>query len=81
MNLLYLVFPPFWFLGTLILFSSLQAPADWEPTKTPEERDALVQDYRLTEVRWAKRCLFAMLGLLLVIAVAVAAAVSISQLT
>lgn len=75
------VFPPFWLLGSFILMSSPKAPEGWEPTKTAEERAALIAAFRKAEVRWAKRCLFALLGLLLVVAIVVAASVSIVKMT
>lgn len=66
-----LVFPPFWLFGVLILLSPLTAPADFHPSKPESERQELVQLMRRAEVRWAKRCLWALLGLLSVVAIIV----------
>jgi len=68
------VFPIFWILGSIILCVPLRAPADWEPTKTTEERAELIAHMRQTEKKWAKRCLIAFVSLIvfiLIIAVAV----------
>ncbi|EPQ53537.1 hypothetical protein GLOTRDRAFT_45136 [Gloeophyllum trabeum ATCC 11539] len=65
------LFPPFWIIGTLILFLSLSAPAEWHAEKPEMERQELLNIMRRTEVRWAKRCAFALVLLLLVVGVAV----------
>jgi len=59
------VFPLFWLFGIAILFSPLTAPADFEPTKSEAERQELVRIMREAEMKWAKRCGWALLVLLL----------------
>ncbi|KAH7882487.1 hypothetical protein F5I97DRAFT_1910761 [Phlebopus sp. FC_14] len=58
------LFPPFWILGAVILLSPLTAPADFEPSKPEAERQQLVYIMRKAEVRWAKRCAWVLLCLL-----------------
>jgi hypothetical protein len=58
--LLMYLFPPFWILGVIILFSPLKATDDWETEKTEEERTMLLERMREAEVKWARRCLVAM---------------------
>jgi hypothetical protein len=68
------VFPIFWILGSIILCVPLRAPAEWEPTKTAEERAELIAHMRQTEKKWAKRCLIALssfIVLVLIIALAI----------
>ncbi|KAH9943519.1 hypothetical protein B0H21DRAFT_695578 [Amylocystis lapponica] len=69
------LFPLFWLAGSLILVSSLRAPAEWEIEKTEAEREQLIADMRRMEVKWAKRCLLALSVLLLAIAVVVVSVV------
>ncbi|KAI0827104.1 hypothetical protein BC628DRAFT_1318960 [Trametes gibbosa] len=64
------LFPLFWVAGAFILLSPLQAPSDWETTKPEYERQEIIESMRRTEVKWAKRCLFA-LGLTTIIVAAV----------
>ncbi|KAI3597848.1 hypothetical protein WG66_012545 [Moniliophthora roreri] len=75
------LFPPFWILGAWILFTPLHAPdADqstpngWLPEKTEAERAAIISTLRKAELKWAWRCLFA---LLIVSAFAIAAGITI----
>lgn len=65
------VFPPFWVIGAIILVSPLKAPADFEPTKSENERQELVQIMRDAEIKWAKRSAWALLILLVVIGIIV----------
>ena len=58
------VFPPFWILGAIILIYPLTAPPDFEPTKSEMERRQLMQIIRNAELRWAKRCTWALVALL-----------------
>lgn len=44
------IFPLFWFVGIFILSSSLNAPENWEETKTEDERRELLAVLRATEV-------------------------------
>jgi hypothetical protein len=76
-----LVFPPFWIFGALILLSPLREPptssADapaWMPEKTEAERQQIIAEIRTVEVKWAKRCLWAILVLIIVSAIAAVSA-------
>ncbi|KAI0371223.1 hypothetical protein BV20DRAFT_1120645 [Pilatotrama ljubarskyi] len=69
------LFPLFWVAGAFILLSPLQAPADWEATKPEYERQELIESMRRTEVKWAKRCLVALLVTIVVVAAVVLTAV------
>ncbi|CAK5268821.1 unnamed protein product [Mycena citricolor] len=79
------LFPPFWIMGVFILFSPLRAPPPtsvsdsdvecaWLPEKTDAERQVIIERLRVAELKWAKRCLYALIALLLA-AVAIAIAV------
>ncbi|KAJ7284575.1 hypothetical protein C8J57DRAFT_1288912 [Mycena rebaudengoi] len=67
------LFPPFWIMGVLILFSPLRAPEPantpgaWLPEKTEAERQLLIQRMRTVELKWARRCLYALLALIHII--------------
>jgi len=69
------LFPPFWLMGIVILCSELRPTQDWETGKTEAQKARLLAEMRLTEVKWAKRCVWALLALTLVIATIVVAAV------
>ncbi|KAJ3515796.1 hypothetical protein NMY22_g14355 [Coprinellus aureogranulatus] len=66
---IYAVFPPFWVLGAFILFSPLREPPAsdgspvWMPEKTEAERRLIIRKMREVEVKWSKRCIYALLGL------------------
>ncbi|TRM64420.1 hypothetical protein BD626DRAFT_491755 [Schizophyllum amplum] len=73
------LFPLFWIIGSCILLTPLTAPAApsdedveaaWMPEKTAEERARIVAHIRSVEVKWAKRCLYAFIALILLGAVA-----------
>ncbi|KAG6918646.1 hypothetical protein DXG01_012765 [Tephrocybe rancida] len=71
------LFPPFWIMGAWILLSPLRAPSDdldveggWMADKTETERARVIEEMRKTEIRWAKRCLWALIVLVLIGAVA-----------
>ncbi|KAH0840321.1 hypothetical protein J3R83DRAFT_1334 [Lanmaoa asiatica] len=66
------LFPPFWILGAIILMFPLTAPADFEPSKSGTERQQLVEIIRDTELRWARRCAWALLALLVLAGVVAA---------
>ncbi|KAH8097010.1 hypothetical protein BXZ70DRAFT_895291 [Cristinia sonorae] len=70
------LFPLFWFAGIIVLISPLNAPENWEPTKTEAERQELIELLRRTERKWAKRCLWASLILSVIAGVITAIAVS-----
>ncbi|KAJ7165285.1 hypothetical protein C8R46DRAFT_1035881 [Mycena filopes] len=63
------LFPPFWIMGILILFSPLRAPTEeagaWLPEKTEAERQCIIQRIRVEELKWARKCLYALLLLIL----------------
>ncbi|KAJ6577443.1 hypothetical protein B0H19DRAFT_1019905 [Mycena capillaripes] len=69
------LFPPFWIMGVIILLSPLRAPpaatpsAAWLPEKTDAERQVIIDRMRTAELKWAKRCLYALVALVLVAAV------------
>ncbi len=69
------MFPLFWLAGALILLSPLRAPSDWEEEKPESERAELIESMRRTEVRWARRCLVALVVFVLAVAAAVLCAV------
>ncbi|KAG6848029.1 hypothetical protein H0H93_004068 [Arthromyces matolae] len=71
------LFPPFWIIGAWILWSPLRAPSSdsdaelaWMADKTEFERERVIADMRKAEVRWALRCLWALLILILLGAIA-----------
>lgn len=51
----------------MILLSPLSAPTDWEAGKPAQEREELIASMRRTEVKWARRCLVALLVFCLVV--------------
>ena len=55
------MFPLFWLAGSLILLSPLRAPEDWESSKPEYERQELIESMRRTEIKWARRCLGALI--------------------
>ncbi|KAG6857209.1 hypothetical protein H0H87_007628 [Tephrocybe sp. NHM501043] len=66
------LFPPFWIMGVWILLSPLRAPSNdadveggWMADKTEAERARVIEEMRKTEIRWAKRCLWALITLVL----------------
>ncbi|RPD62777.1 hypothetical protein L227DRAFT_584938 [Lentinus tigrinus ALCF2SS1-6] len=66
------LFPLFWLAGSLILLSPLRAPEDWETSKPEFERQELIESMRRTELKWARRCLVALIiSTLLILAIAI----------
>lgn len=64
------LFPFFWLAGAFILVNPLQLPTadeNWEPGKTEEEKAALLDLLRKTELKWARRCLAAVALLIVAI--------------
>ncbi|KIJ23350.1 hypothetical protein M422DRAFT_133104, partial [Sphaerobolus stellatus SS14] len=59
-------FFPFWLVGIYILFSPLKMTEDWESGKTEHEKMYQYIIIRRTELKWARRCLLATYGLLVV---------------
>lgn len=64
-------FPFFWIVGIAIIFSPLRSTHEWETGKSEEERQRLLAEMRVSELKWAKRCLYAMVALLVLIMVLV----------
>ncbi|THV04428.1 hypothetical protein K435DRAFT_746813 [Dendrothele bispora CBS 962.96] len=64
------LFPPFWILGSLVLIAPLRPytdsaptsalPTSWLPEKTEGARHQITRRLRKVELKWAKRCLFAL---------------------
>ncbi|KAI9065628.1 hypothetical protein FKP32DRAFT_1567575 [Trametes sanguinea] len=73
------LFPLFWLAGAIILLSPLQAPADWESSKPEYERQEMIESMRRTEVKWAKRCLIALLITVLLVAAIATTAVLVMR--
>lgn len=73
------VFPLFWFAGILTLLSPLNAPENWEPTKTEAERKELMECLRKTERKWAMRCLLAFMTFAIVVSVIASIAVGVMK--
>ena len=57
-------------MGIAILLSPLKPTPEWEMGKTREERIALLTRLRNEELKWARRCLWATLILLALLAAA-----------
>lgn len=51
----------------MILLSPLSAPADWEAGKSAMEREEMIASMRRAEVKWARRCVLALLVFSLVV--------------
>lgn len=62
-------------MGVIILLSPLRAPpaatpsAAWLPEKTDAERQVIIDRMRNAELKWAKRCLYALVTLVFAAAV------------
>ncbi|KAI6042389.1 hypothetical protein EDC04DRAFT_2512790, partial [Pisolithus marmoratus] len=69
-------FPLFWAIGVYFIFAPMRVSPDWEQGKTEAEREKILSDLRQTEMKWAKRCLWALLSffvcmILIIVAVVV----------
>ncbi|KAF8896580.1 hypothetical protein BD779DRAFT_1496677 [Infundibulicybe gibba] len=65
------LFPPFWVMGAFIMMSPLRAPPStpssaWLPEKTEEEREAIIATLRAAELKWARRCLWALIVFIMI---------------
>ncbi|KZT25079.1 hypothetical protein NEOLEDRAFT_1045037, partial [Neolentinus lepideus HHB14362 ss-1] len=60
------LFPPIWLVGIFILCTQLRPTPEWEAGKTPEECSRLLLEARKAEVKWARRCLWALSALLVI---------------
>ncbi|KAG5653014.1 hypothetical protein H0H81_002707 [Sphagnurus paluster] len=74
------LFPPFWIMGAWILFSPLRIPSDvtdpegqWMAEKSEIERQHILDRMRSAEIRWARRCLWAIIVFILVAVAGIAA--------
>jgi hypothetical protein len=54
-------------MGVAILLSPLRPTPEWELGKSQEEQVRILNVLRRTELKWAKRCLWATLTLLVVL--------------
>jgi hypothetical protein len=68
-------------IGTIILFSTLNAPTGWHPEKTDLERQQLLVNIRDAERLWARRCAYALAVLAVFITIAVAVALAVLRRT
>ncbi|EMD40084.1 hypothetical protein CERSUDRAFT_92580 [Gelatoporia subvermispora B] len=73
------LFPLFWIAGALILLSPPREPEEWASTKTEAERKELMEIMRRSEIKWAKRCLFASCLLALIVVVIVLTAILVMR--
>ncbi|KAG1720402.1 hypothetical protein EDB19DRAFT_574011 [Suillus lakei] len=64
-------FPIFWIVGVAIIFSPLRPTPEWETGKSEGERQRLLAEMRASELKWAKRCLYAIVALLVLVIVLV----------
>ncbi|KAI9453808.1 hypothetical protein HD554DRAFT_2031691 [Boletus coccyginus] len=55
-------FPLFWAVGVYFLFAPMRVTGDWQSDKTEEEKEKMLSEMREAEVKWAKRCLWALLS-------------------
>ncbi|KAI6000050.1 hypothetical protein EDD15DRAFT_2236413 [Pisolithus albus] len=55
-------FPLFWAIGVYFMFAPMRVSPDWEQGKTEEEKAKILSDMRQTEMKWAKRCLWALVS-------------------
>ena len=62
-------------MGPIILLSELRPTPDWESGKTEDEKVRLLAAMRTTEVKWAKRCTYALLTLITIITIIVVSVV------
>ncbi|KAG8892635.1 hypothetical protein FRB99_002562 [Tulasnella sp. 403] len=64
-------FPPFWIIGVFVLFMRLEPTPEAECGKSAEEQAEEIILLRRAEVRWSKRCAYALLVCLLITAIIV----------
>ncbi|KAF8841040.1 hypothetical protein BDN67DRAFT_1010956 [Paxillus ammoniavirescens] len=67
-------FPLFWAIGAYFLMSPMRVSEDWRSDRTEEEKEKILHQMRQTELKWAKRCLWALLsffGCLVILIIAV----------
>lgn len=62
-------------MGIVILCSELRPTTDFEQGKTEIEKLRALERMRVVEVKWSKRCIWALLSLVLFIAIIIGATV------
>jgi hypothetical protein len=62
-------------MGIVIRFSKLHPTEDWGVGKSEDEKVRLLAEMRKTEVKWANRCIYALLILITIIVIIVLAVV------
>ncbi|KAG2123414.1 hypothetical protein DEU56DRAFT_745459 [Suillus clintonianus] len=72
-------FPIFWIIGIAIFFLPLRPSSDWETGKSAEEKQRLLAEMRVSELKWAKRCLYALVALLVLAIVLVTTLVLVKR--
>jgi hypothetical protein len=77
---LILVFFPFWFIGAILLFNPLRPLPQTECGRTEEEQKEDLLIVRNTELKWSWRCVYALLGLALLVGVIVLLVLTLSGL-
>lgn len=70
-----LVFPLFWAIGVYFLFVPIRVSADWQSDKTEEEKEKILAEMKEAELKWAKRCLWALLSFFVCLVVLIVAVV------
>ncbi|KAG8954913.1 hypothetical protein FRC04_010397 [Tulasnella sp. 424] len=58
------LFPPFWIIGVMIFFTRLEPTPEAECGKSAAEQADEIELLRKAELKWSKRCAFALLGLI-----------------
>jgi hypothetical protein len=58
-------------MGIVIRCSELRPTPDWEAGKSEDEKVRLLAEMRETEVKWANRCIYALLTLIAIIVIIV----------
>lgn len=53
----------------------MRVSADWESDKTEEEKEKVLSEMRETEMKWAKRCLWALLSFFVCLVILIVAVV------
>ncbi|KAG6327048.1 hypothetical protein ID866_12041, partial [Astraeus odoratus] len=73
------LFPLFWAVGVYFMFAPMRVSPDWEQDKTEEEKEKIMSNLRQTEIKWAKRCLWALLTFFVCMILVISAVVSVSR--
>ncbi|TDL27034.1 hypothetical protein BD410DRAFT_783183 [Rickenella mellea] len=62
------LFPPLWLIAVIMLTVPLRPVPEWENTKTAAEQAILLARMRSDELKWGKRCLYALITLFAIVA-------------